>query len=76
MIAVKGKEYSTYRGLKVGDNHEKVIELYGNKAMKHSEDGYTTYFYEAYELDNFMSLVITIEDKTNSVFSFNLSYTF
>ena len=76
LIAVKGKEYSTYRGLKVGDNHEKVIELYGNKAMKHSEDGYTTYFYEAYELDNFMSLVITIEDKTNSVFSFNLSYTF
>lgn len=64
-ISTQNPEYSTPRGLRVGDSVKKVIELYGNPQHK-SKDGCWEYTYEGAE-DYTLFYITVANDKVSKI---------
>ncbi len=75
MIYINSPKHSTFRGLKVGDSYEKMIELYGHENEFFDNGNSTIYLYETSGEEDFLALIIEIDNKTNQVVGYNVSFT-
>lgn len=74
-------QHSTFRGLRVGDSYDRMVELYNVSKESYSNNGdstsyyykgSTSHYYDSHDPNDYLGISITIDDKTNSVTSFNI----
>ena len=74
-LGVENPNHSTYRGLKVGDSYDRMIELYNEPDMEYDDGDTSSYYYGINNYDNDLAIIITIDNKTKLVTRFNVSLT-
>lgn len=76
ILLIENPEYTTYRGLKVGDSYDKMVKLYGEgKIITENEDN-IIYSYHSNEIDfAYLDLYVTIDKSTNTVVDYYFAST-
>lgn len=73
LAVIETPKYPTYRGLKVGDSYDKMVQLYGKVPVYVQEGDKVIYMFDEFESideDYFANLFITIDIKTNKVINY------
>lgn len=73
LAVIETPKYPTYRGLKVGDSYDKMVQLYGKAPVYVQEGDKVIYMFDEFESieeDYFANLFITIDRNTKKVISY------
>lgn len=73
MITVESPNYPTNRGLKIGDNYEKMIELYGEYSHYNEYENQAYYYYSTDEMEEHRIFTITFDRDTNKMIRYYVS---